>query len=210
MADEMLSGGQKIERSVVTATKLIELLQSIRQQNLKDSVVSEIDFIENFKNVIHMFEKTNSKIYISVYHERIIRTFYNGRLYKVIHPNTIAVTTVSQDRISEISLFPFNCYRGFETRVFMNPYPNTYSSNKVCIGSLDREFKGNLEAAITGIVEGTYTHSNTGFKDKGLVRTEDCFKYLSRHPFPYEHLVEHEKIKTVTDLIADIKEKDNL
>lgn len=70
------------------------------------------------------------------------------------------------------------------------------------MGSADRNLKDSHYKTILSILETSYTHANTNFKDSSLKSTKVAFEYLSKNPFPYEKLYSNKR--TLADIIKEV------
>jgi len=184
-ADESFFGNQLIERKMLTPEDLVDLLKTYIK-NEKEKVVINIDAL---KDNILFYTGTNKKeVVIMNMPGRMIRTFYQSKYYKINHPNSIIKINVENQQIREMWVYAYKEFCGLETELFKNPMPNVYTSESVCIGTIDRKCVDYLQDSIR-IMEGSYTHTTTGLKGE-LTSTVKMFEYLKNNPFPYDQLVD--------------------
>lgn len=196
------TGIKKYRNKKIDAKTLLEILKSMNytpNEKVEKEIYS-INIFDTFKDGLISHKKTDRKdILVFDFKEQMIRTFYNDKYYKIVHCNAFIRIFVTNGKINDMEIYPYKKYNGKKTELFDNPYPNMYSGNKSCIGTADREIKGTYKKTILGLLEISYTHAYTAFKDKELHDTVYAFEYLSKNPFPYEKL--RVTKKTLKDII---------
>ncbi len=196
----------KYQRKTLTLYALIELLSNYIKKDRGDVVTIHHDNIyesEN-ENVVAYTKTSEDEIFILQISEQFIRTFYNEKYYKIIHPNCFVKIRVRDNRIKNMFIFPYKEDNGRDTVLFDNPFPNFLSKNETCMGSADRTLKETKVKTVLSIIETAYTHSGTGFKSEKLKDTKKAFEYLSKNKFPYNELMSANM--TVHDLVEMCKE----
>lgn len=205
-AEDSLSGFKKILRKRVNLDTLIKQLSTLAGKDTSNNITHEFNLIDSYKNAIAIYPTAQGTIVVAKLKEKKIRTFYNGKYYKLNHCQSIVILRTHGDRITGLSLWPYKVYQGTKTKVFRYPFPNTYANNTICIGSIDRTFDGDVEKAINNIIEGSYTHHHSEFSAKSeLKETKDLFNYLSENEFPYHFLYEDKTVKDLQDILNAIK-----
>lgn len=195
---------KKYNRKVVSINTLLNILNSYVHKTSGKTIIHHYNQFENDVDDIVAYTKTTKdETYIINLKEQYIRTFYNGKYYKIIHPNCFVKITVINKMVNSMSIYPYKEFQGLETVLYDNPYPNIYSNNETCMGSADRTLLDSVTRTVLTIIETSYTHSNTGFNSKNLKDTARAFRYLSKKAFPYEKLMTSNK--TLKLIIDDIK-----
>ncbi len=180
----------KYQRKTLTLYALIELLSSYVKKDRGEAVTihhTNIFESEN-ENVIAYTKTSEEEIFILKIQEQYIRTFYNEKYYKIIHPNCFVKIRVRDNKIKNMFIYPYKKDNGRDTVLFDNPFPNFLAKNETCMGSADRTVKETKVKTVLGIIETAYTHSGTGFKSEKLKDTKKAFEYLKKNKFPYNEL----------------------
>ncbi len=196
------AGLKKYRTKKVDTKTLIEILKTMEYYaNVEEETeIYNLSVFDTFKDGLISHKKTNMKdILVFDLKEQMIRTFYNNKYYKIVHCNAFIKLFVKNDKIDAMEIYPYRKYKGLKTELFDNPYPNMYSGNKSCLGTADRKIKGTYKKTILGLLETSYTHAHTGFKDTQLRETVAAFEYLSKNQFPYDKLIATKK--TLKDII---------
>ncbi len=188
---EIIPGGaQKFQNKTISIDSLIELLNEHRKKNVTEheEVILHINTLKDRFNLLG-YKKTNKKEeYIYDFKEMYIKTFYNDVFYEILHPNAIIKIDVDNNKIINMYIYIYKKFEGVKTKLYANPFPNMYGGNATCMGSANRTIKDSNCKTILSILETSYTHSNTGFKNKKLKDTKKAFEYLSKNKFPYGSL----------------------
>lgn len=182
---------KKYQRKNLTINTLIKLLQNLITSFHEEKITLHHNniFETDSKNVV-AYTKTNKEvIYILRIKERYIRTFYNENYYKIIHPNCFIKVIVAHGLVQQMYIYPYKEYKGLDTILFDNPFPNILTKNETCMGTSDKTVKETKTKTVLSIIETAYTHAYTNFKSNKLKDTTEAFNYLSKNEFPYEDLV---------------------
>lgn len=182
-------GFKKYRDKVINAQTLMMELSKVVESADKEKELFSINKFDTFNNNLVSHKKTVTKdILVFDFKERYIRTFYNEKYYKILHCNAFIKLTVIGDKISTMEIYPYSEYKGKETELYNNPYPNMFSGNKTCMGTADRTVEDDYEKSILKILETAYTHHTTQFKSSELKGTVNAFEYLKTNPFPYDQM----------------------
>lgn len=182
---------EKYQRKTLTINALINLLSSyIKKGDEVVSILHHNNIFETDNENVVAYTKTNKEeIFILKIDECNIRTFYNGQSYKIVHPNCFVKIIVKDNLVNRMFIYPYKTYKGLDTVLFDNPFPNIFTKNETCMGSSDRTLKETKIKTVLAIIETAYTHSNTNFKSAELKDTAMAFEYLSNNAFPYDDLM---------------------
>lgn len=197
---------QRFQRKTLTLYALIELLSSYVKKDRGEAVTiyhTNIFESEN-ENVVAYTKTSEEEVFILQIKEQYIRTFYNEKYYKIIHPNCFVKIKVKDNKIKNMFIYPYKEYKGLETTLFDNPFPNFLAKNETCMGSADKTVKETKVKTVLSIIETAYTHSSTGFKSEKLKDTKKAFEYLMKNKFPYNGLTSSNM--TLNHLIEMCKE----
>ncbi len=189
---------KKYRTKKISTNELIEVLTSLDKSKEKEIFNFNIFNVSSDELISH--KKTNKKdTMVFNFKEQMIRTFFNNEYYKIIHCNAFIRITVENNKVESMEVYPYDEYKGADTKLFDNPYPNRYSMNKTCLGTADRSVRDSYIKTILGLLETAYTSVNMNFNDKSLENTKVAFEYLTKNPFPYDKLKRTKK--TLKDII---------
>ena len=183
----------RLRRKTINTESLIDLLSKINPKQAAEKVIFTTNIYEQEENLVSYTKTTEKEIYVYDFKEQYIRTFYQDKYYKVLHPKSFIKVAVCQGKIQDMYIYPYKENTGLSTKLFSNPFPNGYTGNRTCIGTADRKVKKGVYSAIIGILETEYTHSYTNFKNSFLKETNKAFEYLAENPFPYNKLASVKK-----------------
>lgn len=113
---------------------------------------------------------------------------YDGKSYRIEFPSCLCITRHNNKSILSVEAYAYKKWIGMETELFIYPFPNMLSGNRICMGSADtRIYENDIKKTLENIIFTQYTHSTvTGIK--GFDSTIKYFEYLEKNPFP-EHLL---------------------
>lgn len=171
---------------IISRTDLIEALQDAVLPYKKNRI--RIDLMDEYdKNTIYIEQAESSKVIYYNFEERMIKCQYNGKGYNIIHPNTIFIIYVDNNRVNSIKAICYKTFAGKKTVLFKYPLPNQLGQDSMCLGTVENSYTTPLNAILNAI-EANYTHHWTGFVDSKFKDTKALFEYLSSNPFPYDLL----------------------
>lgn len=125
-------------------------------------------------------------------HMRIV--VYKEKAYKIHFPNAIYIMYQNAGTIDGIKAFAYKTFEGLQTKLYSYPMPNMLGGNMICIGSAPRKIKdSNYVDALENIIFTQYTHSHVN-DIKSFKNTVDYFEYLEKNEFPYDLLINGNKV----------------
>lgn len=113
---------------------------------------------------------------------------YDGKSYRIEFPSCLYITRHNNKSILSVEAYAYKKWIGTETELFIYPFPNMLSGNRICMGSADTNIYDNdIKKTLENVIFTQYTHSVvTGIQ--GFKNTVEYFGYLEENPFP-DHLL---------------------
>ena len=129
-------------------------------------------------NVEILAISTNQVIYRQPEHRRIVT--YQGQAYTINFPHAIYHVKYVAKKIESISMYTYFRYKGIETELYRFPMPNMTMSERMCIGTADRNIKHDVFETVESIVDSQYTHDSVD-NLKNTTSTIKWFRYLAEN-----------------------------
>lgn len=129
-------------------------------------------------NVEILAISTNQVIYRQPEHRRIVT--YAGKAYTINFPNAIYHVRYTSEKVTSISMYTYFRYKGIETELYRFPMPNMTMSERMCIGTADRNIKNDVFETVESIVDSQYTHDSVD-NLKNTTSTIKWFRYLAEN-----------------------------
>ena len=120
----------------------------------------------------------NQVIYRQPEHRRIVT--YQGQAYTINFPHAIYHVKYVAKKIESISMYTYFRYKGIETELYRFPMPNMTMSERMCIGTADRNIKNDVFETVESIVDSQYTHDSVD-NLKNTTSTIKWFRYLAEN-----------------------------
>lgn len=172
--------------SVIEIRDLIERLDTYA-----DRMISSDGIIKN--NIILMDDQIigvgkNCVVIKQDEHKRIVTL--QGTAYKISFPNSLYIVSFKDDLVTSIHAYCYKDYSGKTTRLYQYAMPNMLTSNRICMGSAPKKIESkDYVKTLEKIIFTQYTHMNVD-NIKSFKRTDEYFRYLSKHEFPYDLLID--------------------
>lgn len=128
-----------------------------------DLTDSNIFFIKQLSN--------GHDLYFYKFEERILHPTYKNKLFRHMHPNTVFVLDISNNRIYNVKAFIYKEWKSLDTELYAYRLPNMLGSNNLCVGTINRDLEDTILNTILKIVEGNYT------ADVGSIINVSTFDY---------------------------------
>lgn len=162
--------------------KLIDINECAKELMLVSSIGFDFNAltIDNFnENILYFNRKDNKDYYIIRLPERRIKCTYKNQGYSLIHPNAIFKIKINPTtkQYENIQAFCYKEYKGKSTELYLYPFPNMLSSNRICTGTISTEANDPVQA-ILNVIEGNYTHDKTS--SLKIKDTKQFFKKMQK------------------------------
>lgn len=157
----------------VSVDELIRKIEKYRNKR-RSSIADKPRLI----NVEILALSENQVIYRQPEHRRIVT--YQGQAYTINFPHAIYHVKYVAKKIESISMYTYFRYKGIETELYRFPMPNMTMSERMCIGTADRNIKHDVFETVESIVDSQYTHDSVD-NLKNTTSTIKWFRYLAEN-----------------------------
>lgn len=205
-AEVMVVDDDKIYEKIISVNKIANSFRELVVDTSKPKNINILDLHK--QNIIHLIEFQNSTEYYVYFPERKIKCTYQNVGYSFVHPNSLFIIKVRDDKITTIDAYALKTFDNenpTSTQLFKYPMPNQLSGASMCLGTVDHTFT-NCNDVILRVIEANYTHGSASYNfkmGKSLHKEEVYEEFQRRKNFDYSGLIPIGL--TIEDLIKKYK-----
>ena len=126
-------------------------------------------------NIFYIKQLSNGHdLYFYKFEQRILHPTYHNKIFKHMHPNSVFVLDISNNRIYNVKGFIYKEWKSLDTELYYYRLPNMLGSNNLCVGTINKDLEDSILNTILKIVECNYTADVESIKNVITFNYDKC------------------------------------